>query len=555
MSDPLTTAQQLIELLNAQSPPNIQPTEEDVSNFRYILYVRKSTTSDERQGRSLQDQIDECNANQVDKYNLRPPFIVRESESAKEPDIRPKFREMLENIKRGKYDGIIAWHPDRLARNMKDAGEIIDLLDKRIIKDLRFSTFTFENSPMGKTLLGISFVLSKQYTDHLSESVNRGNRHRTEEGVYLGDAKHGYIKNSEGRLYPDGANWVLIKKAFEMRINNISNKEIASYLTNNYYKRSIWLEPRPMTEKRVSEILTDPFYAGVLIYGKNIVALEDIYDFTPVVSIENFMRINQFNSRSSLFKLAQSNQGRGVVKADFMRKMVICGECKHFMSSGITTKIKNNEKRYFYRCDTVGCSRKNKSIRPKVIVDFIYDFLDANYFATETAYEHYKVEMTRITNNNVLGLNKRLHALNLDHSQTTLRYNNTKRMLTENDTDLKEHYTDDLNNYKKRIEDISRAIKEVEEEKNIKKSSILEFKEFIELFKNAGVILRKTRSMKVKDEIVRKIFSNFVIKNESIEEFRLAEPFNTIFSNTFPAEQALRESNPPRRFWRPLFYQ
>lgn len=121
---------------------------------------------------------------------------------------------MLEDIKKGKYEGIIAWHPDRLARNMKEAGEIIDLIDKQIIKELQFVSFTFENSTLqAKMLLGISFVLSKQYSDKLSDDVKRGMRRSTEEGKYLSKAKHGYYRDRNQILRPDGSNFVLLKDA------------------------------------------------------------------------------------------------------------------------------------------------------------------------------------------------------------------------------------------------------------------------------------------------------------------------------------------------------
>ena len=168
----MLTPQDLTNLLK-----QLHGTEEvkDTSQYRYVIYARKSTESEERQIRSLGDQVVECQKLASDR-NFGIVKVIKEAESAKEPDIRPKFREMLEEIKKGKYDGIIAWHPDRLARNMKDAGEIIDLLDKKVIKDLQFVSFTFENSTSGKMLLGIAFVLSKQYSDQLSDNVKRGIR-------------------------------------------------------------------------------------------------------------------------------------------------------------------------------------------------------------------------------------------------------------------------------------------------------------------------------------------------------------------------------------------
>ena len=55
----------------------------------------------------------------------------------------------------------MAWHPDRLARNMQDGGLIFGLLDdKEALRDLKFVTHYFTNDASGKMLLGISFTLS-----------------------------------------------------------------------------------------------------------------------------------------------------------------------------------------------------------------------------------------------------------------------------------------------------------------------------------------------------------------------------------------------------------
>src|SRR5437763_480259 len=166
MTDTQTSTQEFLGMLQTLFP-NQDSRDIDPSTLKYVIYARKSTKGEERQEASIRHQIDECMKREVLAGDPLPLQLVgkpiKEKCSAKEPDIRPKFRQMLDDVKAGKVDGIIAWHPDRLARNMKEAGEIIDLLDKGVLKDLRFATSTFENSPTGKMLLGISFVLSKQY--------------------------------------------------------------------------------------------------------------------------------------------------------------------------------------------------------------------------------------------------------------------------------------------------------------------------------------------------------------------------------------------------------
>ncbi len=174
----------------------------DPAKLRYFLYARKSTQGEDRQERSIPDQVKDCMDRSVIPKGLTVVRVIEESQSAKEPDTRGKFRKMIDDIKAGKADGIISWHPDRLSRNMKEAGEIIDLVDKGVIKDLQFATSSFENTPTGKMLLGMSFVLSKQYSEHLSESVTRGNRRVTESGACLAKFKHGYFLREIASYFP-----------------------------------------------------------------------------------------------------------------------------------------------------------------------------------------------------------------------------------------------------------------------------------------------------------------------------------------------------------------
>src|SRR3990167_10243766 len=163
----------------------------DFTKLKYVLYTRKSTDDPERQIRSVEDQIIECKQF-ANRLGIKIIKTVIEKKSAKKPNLRPLFRQMLKDIKEGLYDGILSWNPDRLARNMKEGGEIIDMIDEDIIKDLKFVTHHFTKDANGKMLLGMAFVLSKQYSDDLSQKVSRGVRRNFAEGKSSGTPKHGY---------------------------------------------------------------------------------------------------------------------------------------------------------------------------------------------------------------------------------------------------------------------------------------------------------------------------------------------------------------------------
>jgi len=111
--------QQLLELLKAGQPEDM--TKVDTSQVRYALYVRKSTTSEDRQASSIEDQIKECMDTVVIPNGLNVVEVYQESVSAKYPDARERFSDMIRDIQMGRIDGVIAWHPDRLSRGTQTA--------------------------------------------------------------------------------------------------------------------------------------------------------------------------------------------------------------------------------------------------------------------------------------------------------------------------------------------------------------------------------------------------------------------------------------------------
>src|SRR3990167_1655875 len=94
---------------------------------KYFLYVRKSTDVEDKQVLSIEAQITELRTF-AKQNNLDVVEEFVEKQSAKIPG-RTIFGNMLKRIEQGEADGILAWHPDRLARNSVDGVQIIYLID------------------------------------------------------------------------------------------------------------------------------------------------------------------------------------------------------------------------------------------------------------------------------------------------------------------------------------------------------------------------------------------------------------------------------------------
>ena len=160
---------------------------------KFFIYARKSTDVEDKQILSIEAQLNELREFSK-RDNLEVVEELVEKQSAKIPG-RPIFSRMLNEIEKGRADGIISWHPDRLARNSVDGGRIIYLLDTGKLSALKFNTFWFESTPQGKFMLSIAFSQSKYYVDSLSENTRRGLHQKAKNGYMPSVAPIGYIND------------------------------------------------------------------------------------------------------------------------------------------------------------------------------------------------------------------------------------------------------------------------------------------------------------------------------------------------------------------------
>jgi site-specific DNA recombinase len=103
---------------------------------KFFLYARKSTDVEDKQVLSIDaHNYGIARFAKNEKLEIVEEFV--EKQSAKIPG-RPIFGEMMNRIEKGEVSGILSWHPDRLARNSVDGGQIVYFLD---IGNLRASNF------------------------------------------------------------------------------------------------------------------------------------------------------------------------------------------------------------------------------------------------------------------------------------------------------------------------------------------------------------------------------------------------------------------------------
>ena len=236
--------------------------------MKYIAYCRKSTDEKNKQVLSIDQQIAELKEFAT-REHLEVVDFVTEAKTAKVPG-REKFAQVLKRIEKGEAQGVVSWHPDRLARNSIDGGKVIYLLDTGKLLDLKFPSFWFESTPQGKFMLSIAFGQSKYYVDNLSENVKRGMKHKLRVGLWPLKAPLGYINDSNTKtiqIHLETSR--IIKKAFQLFAEgNKSFREISLFLSKFKIDRG-WKgkDDRPFRITRIKNMFTNRFYIGIMKYN------------------------------------------------------------------------------------------------------------------------------------------------------------------------------------------------------------------------------------------------------------------------------------------------
>ena len=308
--------------------------------MKYFIYTRKSTDSEERQILSIESQLSELKEFAA-KEKLEIVASLCEAQTAKEPG-RKIFGEMLDRICAGEASGILAWHPDRLAKNSIDGGKIIYLLDTGKILDLKFPTFWFDSTPQGKFMLSIAFGQSKYYIDNLSENIKRGHRQKLKNGLWPQMAPLGYLNNKETKqIYLDEGKASLIKKTFEAYASGNHTLKNLQKIINGLGLRG--RRDGLLSVSNFQYMLQNPFYYGIIRYNG------EFYNgkHEPIITKKLFDECQEAMKRKSK---PQKVDG---MKFFLYRGFFHCGECGFTITAD--RKIKPSGKSYTYYY----CTKKN----------------------------------------------------------------------------------------------------------------------------------------------------------------------------------------------------
>lgn len=232
-----------------------------------INYCRKSEEDKARQVLSIEDQL-LVGRELLDRHNLAPlvcPPIVDEK-SAKKAGKRPGFDKMIKLLDSGRADTITCWRINRLARNGKEAGIIINLVDnKNVVIVTEIGTYDKNNSAM----IWIEMMQATEYSKSLSKDVKRGLASKARMGHASHKAPLGYRNTPEKvkgqkSIEKDDKTWDLMRQWFDLVLSEKYNvMESLAIMTEKGLRTH---QGKIVSKTSAYRLLTNIFYTGRFIY-------------------------------------------------------------------------------------------------------------------------------------------------------------------------------------------------------------------------------------------------------------------------------------------------
>ncbi len=433
------------------------------------LYPRVSTEDQSRFGHSLDEQEEKlkqlCNFKDYEIYKV----YREEGVSAKNME-RPRFKEMIQDMKDGKINKIVVYKLDRLTRSIKDLENICTMLEEydcsleSVAEDINTDTAN------GKFFIRMLTILAQLEIERTSERTKFGLVGAAKKGHLSGRPPVGYRKVAKDKgIFIDEVQADVVRRIFKLYLDGLAVNSICKLFNDEEVLNRKW----PTTT--VDKILSNQLYIGNMEYGKRTDGDIQIFeDVVPAIIDKTTFEMVQKRKEKNL-----KNYTRKLTYI-FMQK-IRCPRCNKIMG-GCSSTSKDNTKHLYYKCASCKMRINEKRIE-KPLMKFLNDMLDFFLIIDNS----FKPTLNRDTKNDIK------------------KYQKIESDLKEKETRIKKAFVDGI------IEPttLQTELKEIERELNHAKNKIIELQkldETLDIKQDMETVfnLKEIEKMKAKSDYVKK---------------------------------------------------
>ena len=339
------------------------------------IYIRVSTEDQAREGFSLGEQEEKLR--QLCKYKDFEIYKVYKDAgiSAKNMKDRPAFQEMLEDMKAGKLNYIVAYKLDRVTRSVRDLEVLITTLEDYHCFLICDRDDVNTSTANGRFFVRMLTVLSQLEIEIVSERTKFGLNGAIKSGHIPGKCPFGYYRDTDKTLKINNSTKDLVIRIFEMYLEGKSYQAIANILNSEKITSPT---KKKWCDSTIDRIINNKIYIGDY----------ERYRLDNSKETEVFMNVAPAIITRAMWEEVQKQKEKN--QRSYCRNRVyiffqklICPTCGSIMTCKGAGGSK--AKYLYYHCDNCNLYYNESEIE-NCLIDYILDLVEYDYHINKYFY-------------------------------------------------------------------------------------------------------------------------------------------------------------------------
>ena len=339
------------------------------------IYIRVSTEDQAREGFSLGEQEEKLR--QLCKYKDFEIFKIYKDAgiSAKNMKDRPSFQQMLEDMKAGKLNYIVAYKLDRVTRSVRDLEVLISTLEKYHCYLIYDRDDVNTSTANGRFFVRMLTVLSQLEIEIVSERTKFGLNGAIKAGHIPGKVPLGYYRDTDKTLKVDITTKDIVLRIFELYLEGKSYQAISNILNE---EKVLSPNNKKWCDSSIDRIINNKIYMGDYERYKYDTDKETelfVDVVPPIITRAMWEEVQKQKEKN------QRSYCRNRVYIFFQK--LVCPTCGQIMTCKGTGGKKS--KYMYYFCDTCKLYYNEDEIE-NCLIDYILDLVEYDFHVKKYFY-------------------------------------------------------------------------------------------------------------------------------------------------------------------------
>lgn len=301
--------------------------------------------SDDRRGESLgvQRQRQDCAALVAGRgWDIVATFTDNDI-SAYSGRIRPAYVQLLDGIRAGLFDAVVAWHPDRLHRSPKELEEFISAVEANRVKVETVQAGQWDlSSPSGRLVARQLGSVARYESEHKAERVRRALEQRAELGRPHGRRPYGWTRETCGEVV-NPAEVAVVEGIADRIIAGDSLRQITADLNRTGIPSPAG---KPWGKNMVRHVVSRERNVGLRVHRGAVICAGD---WQPILDRGRWEQVR------AILTDPRRKTSTSSAAAHLLSGLARCGVCGGPMRAGLNRTVPS------YRCADRSCVSRNRA--------------------------------------------------------------------------------------------------------------------------------------------------------------------------------------------------